>query len=172
MILQKKHRRDWHNWWNEARQILTMLSTVAGFNVYNEERVMLSGAAGLVHFDPVRSTTVKRLALDWHGAAQQPGWELHHIYPVEYATCDNDMALIDSRENLLYIPATEHRKIPNKGNLSVKFTYQDNQIILINPVQIEGIPKVLFTIPTTAIVKKENLEIMRKFNEKLLSTVA
>jgi hypothetical protein len=172
MALSKKERRDWHNWWNESRQILTMLSTVAGFNVYNQERIMLAGSADTAYFDNSRSATIKRLAFDWQGITPREGWELHHIYPIEYATCSKDMELIDAVENLLYIPAAKHRTIPNSGNMSVQFSYDSSQVILVNPVSKDNEPKFVFLNPSEVAIKGENLETMRKYSEKLLRSVS
>lgn len=172
MRLPKIDRRDWHNWWNQARQVVTMLSTVPGFNVYNDEFVSLAGRATVVLFNPSRSQQVKNEALVWHGIASRPGWELHHIYPVEYATCESDMALIDAKENLIYIPAAEHRRIPNKGNLSVGFSYDNSSVVLFNPTTASNEPRFVFRLPAMAAVDTKNLQAMRDYNEKLLSSVS
>ena len=172
MSLTKVERRDWHNWWNEAKQILTMLSTVAGFNVYNGERIMLAGSSDVAFFDSSRSATIKRLAFDWQQVSPRAGWEMHHIYPVEYATCSKDMELIDSVENLLYIPAAKHRTIPNSGNLSVQFTYNNSHVTLVNPVTPTREPTFEFLYSSEVLVNSKNLEAMRLYSEKLLKSVS
>lgn len=172
MRLPKVDRRDWHNWWNQARQVVTMLSTVPGFNVYNDEFVSLAGRATVVLFNPTRSQQVKNEALAWHGITSRPGWELHHIYPIEYATCESDLALIDAKENLIYIPAAEHRRIPNKGNLSVGFTYDNSSVILFNPTTVSKDPQFVLRLPAKAAVETRNLKAMRDYNQKLLSSVS
>jgi hypothetical protein len=172
MSLTKVERRDWHNWWNEAKQILTMLSTVAGFNVYTGERIMLAGSSDVAFFDSSRSATIKRLAFDWQQVSPRAGWEMHHIYPVEYATCSKDMELIDSVENLLYIPAAKHRTIPNSGNLSVQFTYNNSHVTLVNPVTSTREPTFEFLYSSEVLVNSKNLEAMRLYSEKLLKSVS
>lgn len=172
MSLSKKERRDWNNWWNEARQIITMLSTVSGFNVYNEEQIMLAGSSGVALFRPDRSTSIKRLALDWHGIPPKVGWELHHIYPVEYATCAKDMQMIDSIYNLLYIPADRHRMIPSRGNLSVRMRHDGNHIILENPVSSSGEPRIRFEISVDVAVNVDRIKKMVDYNDELLKAVS
>lgn len=172
MSLPKVERRDWHNWWNEAKQILMMLSTVAGFNVYNDERIMLAGSSDIAFFDNSRSATIKRLAFDWQQISPREGWEMHHIYPIEYATCSKDMELIDSVENLLYIPAEKHRKIPNSRNLSVQFTYNNSHVTLFNPVSTTKEPAFEFLYSSEVLVDSRNLETMRLYSGKLLKSVS
>ena len=172
MALEKKQKRDWHNWWNESAQIISMLSTVSGFNVYENEHVMLAGAGIRLGFDAARSQTVKREAIGWHNLAQKDGWEWHHIYPVQYATCDSDMRLIDSKENLLYIPKNIHDQIPKRENLSVGLEFDSRHVSLVNPVSASRNPRFDLRINNEVAVNAENLPAMAKFNKKLLNSVA
>jgi hypothetical protein len=172
MALPKKDKRDWHNWWNEARQIMTMMSMVNGFNVYNEEHLMLAGSAGVALFSAARSEAVKAEALRWHGLDKIEGWELHHIYPVEYATCERDMTIIDSKENLLYIPAALHRKIPTRSNLAVGLAYENGQVFLTNPTTPTNEINFVFEIPAEIQVNASLLPTMIDYNKGLLAAVA
>lgn len=172
MALEKKRKRDWHNWWNESAQIVSMLSTVSGFNVYDNEHVMLAGAGIHLGFDASRSETVKRDAFNWHNLEKRDGWEMHHIYPVQYATCDSDMRLIDSKENLIYIPEKIHDQIPKRENLSVGLEFNSNYVSLINPVSDTKVPRFDLRIDIDAEVKVENLPTMARFNQKLLNSIA
>lgn len=172
MSLAKVDKRDWSNWRNESQQIVSMLSSVAGFKVYENNLVMLAGAAGAAIFSPERSARVKQESLDWNSNGRREDWELHHIYPIEYATCDNDMKLIDAKENLLYIPASLHAKIPSRQNLSVKFTYDSTHVVLLNPTVANGVPKLFLTIPIEVAVKNSNLQVMADYSERLLASVS
>ena len=171
MTLEKKKMRDWNNWWNESAQIISMLSTVSGFNVYENEHVMLAGAGVRLGFDSSRSETVKREAFSWHNLEKKRGWELHHIYPVQYATCDSDMRLIDSKENLIYIPKKIHGQIPRE-NLSVGLQFDSKHVSLVNPVSDSKTPRFDLRIGLDADLKVENLPVMERFNQKLLNSVA
>jgi hypothetical protein len=171
MLLSKKDRRDWHNWWNEAKQIVTMLAFVPGFMVLQEEHLMLAGAAGIPLFERARSAQIKREAMDWHQLAPKTGWELHHIYPVEYATSAADMALIDAKQNLIYIPKGRHQQIPRQNNRSVGLRFDATNVYLVNPANLKGLPKFDFVIPKEVAVKIENLPAMVAYNEKLLKSV-
>lgn len=171
MLLSKVNRRDWHNWWNEAKQIVTMLAYVPGFVVLQEEYVMLPGGAGIPIFDKVRSAQVKREAMDWHGIRPIAGWELHHIFPIEYATSAADMALIDAKENLLYIPASRHREIPRHKNRSVQLGFDAARVTLSNPANSSGSPQFDFKIPQQVGVEVDRLPAMVAYNTRLLKSV-
>ncbi len=171
MKLGKVEKRDWHNWWNEAKQIVTMLSLVPGFVVFQEEHVMLAGGPGIPIVEKARSAQVKREAMEWHGLAATRGWELHHIFPVEYAVGAADMALIDSKENLLYIPASRHREIPRRGNRSVKIQHDGKTLSLCNPANSTGKPRFDFEIGRDVRVRIDLIPKMIAYNDMLLKSV-
>lgn len=167
----KVSRRDWHNWWNQAKQIVSMLAFVPGFMVVDEDHLMLVGGPGLPFFERVRSAQVKREALEWHNLSPREGWELHHIYPIEYATSANELSLLDSKENLLFIPATRHRQIPNRKNRSVQFAFNSQHVYLRNPVSSSGEPVHSFSISIDVEVRIDLLPQMVAYNKKLLDSV-
>ena len=171
MNMAKKEMRDWHNWWNESKQIVGMLGFVPGFVVVENEHVMLVGGRGIPAFERIRSAQVKREALEWHGLVNKPGWELHHIYPIEYATSARDLALLDAKENLILIPRELHRQIPNRGNRSVHLEFSTTHITLSNPASKDRQPQFQFKISKDVLVDPSRLERMAAYNAKLLESV-
>jgi hypothetical protein len=169
--IPKIDKLDWHNWWNESKQMTTMLNTVAGFNVYQDDLIMKAGNAAAAAFIPRRSQTVRQSALIWHDENQIADWQLHHIMPIEYATGSADLELLDSKENLLYIPASVHKRIPRTSNLMVKLSYDSSNVNLSNPLGPSGDPKMSLSWPRDVRVKFENLEKMVEYNFKLLGLV-
>lgn len=167
----KIDKLDWHNWWNESRQMTDMLETVVGFNVYQDDQIMKAGNAEAIVFSASRSQNVRREALAWHNLDSKEGWELHHILPVEYATSSSDLKQIDDKRNLLYIPSSIHRTIPNTSNRMVQFTYDANHVILRNPLANDGNPFKQIAWPRDAGVDKNNLSEMVNYNKKLLELV-
>ncbi len=167
----KVNKLDWHNWWNESRQMTDMLETVVGFNVYQDEQIMKAGNAEAIVFSATRSQNVRREALSWHNLTPKEGWDLHHILPVEYATSSSDLKQIDEKRNLLYIPSAVHRSIPNTSNRMVQFTYDATHIILRNPLAADGKPLKEIAWPQDAGVDRQNLEEMVTYNKKLLELV-
>jgi hypothetical protein len=171
MRLGKVDKRDWHNWWNEAKQIVTMLSLVPGFVVFQEEHVMLAGGPGIPNLEKTRSAQVKREAMDWHGLVAAKGWELHHVFPVEYAVSARDMSLIDAKENLLCIPSSRHRAIPTRGNRSVMIQHKGRSLSLCNPANSTGEPKFDFEIGREVRIRVDLIPRVIAYNEMLLRSV-
>jgi hypothetical protein len=171
MRLGKVEKRDWHNWWNEAKQIVTMLSLVPGFVVFQEEHVMLAGAPGIPIVEKARSAQVKREAMEWHGLTASTGWELHHVFPVEYAVGAADMALIDAKENLLYIPASRHREIPKRNNRSVKIQHDCRTLRLFNPANSSGQPRFDFEVGRDVRIRLDLIPKMIAYNDMLLRSI-
>ncbi len=169
--IAKIDKLDWHNWWNESRQMTDMLETVVGFNVYQDEQIMKAGNAEAIVFSPSRSQSVRREALSWHGLTLKEDWDLHHILPVEYATSSSDLKQIDDKRNLLYIPRSIHKTIPKTSNRMVQFAYDATHVILRNPLTADGKPLKEIAWPRDAGVDQNNLQEMAIYNESLLELV-
>lgn len=167
----KIDKLDWHNWWNESRQMTDMLETVVGFNVYQNDQIMKAGNAEAVVFSANRSQNIRREALSWHSLTSKDSWDLHHILPVEYATSSSDLKQIDDKRNLLYIPSSIHKTIPNTSNRMVQFTYDATHVILRNPLTTDGKPLKEIAWPRDAGVDQNNLHEMVIYNKKLLELV-
>jgi hypothetical protein len=167
----KKEKLDWHNWWNESKQMLSMLSTVVGYSVLNDDIVMRAGDAKQEQFNRTRSQLVKTQSLEWHGLEVKNGWELHHIIPVEYAASSSDLRKIDDKRNMLYIPRAVHRLIPNNSNLMVQLDINKTHVVLRNPLSSSGLPKMEIQWPNEAGVISGNFEEMIKYNKSLLGLI-
>jgi len=167
----KIDKLDWHNWWNESRQMTDMLETVVGFNVYQDDQIMKAGNAEAIVFSASRSQNVRREALSWHSLTSKEDWDLHHILPVEYATSSSDLKQIDDKRNLLYIPSSIHKTIPNTSNRMVQFAYDATHVILRNPLTTDGKPLKEIAWPRDAGVDQNNLQEMVIYNKSLLELV-
>jgi hypothetical protein len=167
----KTEKLDWHNWWNESKQITTMLNSVVGFNVYQDELIMKVGNAAAVAFSPTRSQQVRKEALVWQSLAIKEAWDLHHIVPVEYATSSSNLKLIDDKKNLLYIPQAIHKKIPRTSNLFVEFSYDTSYVYLKNPLNDNDQKSFVISWPRDAGVSSTTLDPMVKYNKELLALV-
>lgn len=169
--IPKKEKLDWHNWWNESKQMLGMLSTVLGYAVLNNDIVMRAGDARQEQFNRTRSQLVKTQSLDWHGLEAKSGWELHHIIPVEYAASSSDFKKIDDKRNMLYIPSSVHKSIPNSSNLMVKLDINKTHVVLSNPLNSNGEPKKEIQWPKEAGVISDNFKEMIEYNKSLLGLI-
>jgi hypothetical protein len=167
----KKEKLDWHNWWNESKQMIGMLSTVLGYAVLNNDIVMRAGDAKQEQFNRTRSQLVKTQSLEWHGLEAKSGWELHHIIPVEYAASSSDFKKIDDKRNMLYIPSSVHRSIPNSSNLMVQLDINKTHVVLRNPLSTNGKPKMEILWPNEAGVIPGNFAEMIRYNKSLLGLI-
>lgn len=167
---KKTEKRDWGNWMNQARQTLSMLAFVPSFNVYQDEFVTAQGGMVSAIFAPSRSTSVKTEALKWHEIEKRDGWDLHHIYPIEYATSEQELKKIDTKENLLYIPRRKHRAIPTKGNLAVQLECDPNYVVLSTPGDPTG-SKFRFSRDKEEVLvgTGDQLQRMMDYNRQLLA---
>ena len=163
---------DWHNWWNESKQITNMLNTVVGFSVYQNELIMKAGNAEAASFSTSRSQIVKREAITWHNLVVMDHWELHHIVPVEYATGSNDLRKIDDKRNLLYIPSRIHRSIAHTSNLMVAISFDPAYVVLSNPLKENGRPKMEIAWPRDVGINPGHFDAIVEYNKTLLEIIA
>lgn len=173
----KPQKRDWGNWFNQAEEIMETASAAVGFAAVRGRKqrslqLYQSGNPNMAPFTPQRSAQVKAEALAWHDLSRRTGWELHHIYPIDYATCPQDLRLIDAMQNLLYLPKQQHNRIPKKKNRSVQLSRELTHVLLMNPAAPGGEPIVDFAIPLEVVVKLDNLPVMISYNQRLLTEVA
>lgn len=167
----KTRKLDWHNWLNQAQQMIDHLKVVTGFSVYQEELVMRAGDAVAALFAPQRSQTVKLEALKWHSLERRDGWELHHILPIDYATSQTELAKIDSKENLIYISQSAHRQFPRRANRIVKVTFQNDLLRVFNPASRDGKPEVNLRQGVDVLFDPTNASAMVRYNEYLLEFI-
>lgn len=162
----KKEKRDFGNWYNETLQILNLLNQTVYFKTFRKTVLMLSLSQEALEFKAIRSESEKIKALQWHEISMKDNaYELHHIFPIEYATCNKDLDMIDNYRNLIYISKSAHDSIPRKNNLYVKLLYQNNEILLVNPFNEEE----KINITNDVIIKEENIYEMIKHNLSLLN---
>ncbi len=122
----KTEKRDWHNWWNQSKQIVSLLAYSSSFDVLDGEFVTLRGQASL-GATTWRSREVTQDALEWHGLAERPaGFDLHHVFPLAYVVHPTEVRLVDCKENLLCIRRAIHKKfrlaITSVSNCGTKAT--------------------------------------------------
>jgi len=168
----KRQKLDWHNWLNQAQQILDHLQVVTGFVVYQNEVVMRSGDAFAASFSARRSQTVKAEAMDWHSLDKVDGWELHHVLPIDYATSEAELDRIDSKENLIYISKEAHRKFPTRSNRTVKLKFSEGCVTVFNPASRDQLPEVTLVIDVDIRLDMDNLPAMLEYNEMLLDFIS
>ena len=176
MLLPKVKQLDWGNWRNQAQQIISMLAMVPGFVVpiRSRETVVARRDATIPEgYRPQRSREVRQKALSWHGLPSTDGWEMHHIVPVEYATCDADMQRIDAKQNLLYITKNAHDQFAGRGNLRIRISsVQDGVISIGNVDPARPDSTIDLVIGQDVRVRADHLDEIMAYNGELLTALS
>lgn len=160
----KSEKRDFVNWYNEELQIFNLLNQTVYFKTYGKAVLLLSISQDFIEQLNKRSQQEKEKCISWHNISETAGYELHHIYPLAYATSKKEMKIIDDYKNLICIKKEIHSKIDKFSNLHVILEYQNNKIYLTNISNKED----KIDITTSIIIKIENITKMIKYNTKLL----
>lgn len=162
----KTEKRDFSNWYNETLQILNLLNQTIYFKTFKKTVLMLALSQEALEFNATRSENAKIKALLWHEISQKKSdYEFHHIFPLEYATCNKDLELIDDYRNLIYISQKSHKKIPKKNNLFLQIAYENNRLILHNPFD----KNLFLDITHDSVFKIDNIPEMINYNRKILN---
>ncbi|MCS7232232.1 MAG: hypothetical protein RMJ67_08865, partial [Elusimicrobiota bacterium] len=128
----KTEKRDFMNWYNESLQVFNLLNQTIYFKTFRKTILMLSISQEILEFIATRSQKEKELYFDYHNISKKDGYELHHIYPISYATSRKDLELIDNHKNMLYLSKKIHSKIP-RNNTFVKIEYCESKLFLVDP---------------------------------------
>ena len=161
----KSEKRDFGNWYNESLQVFNLLNQTVYFKTFRKTFLMLSISQEAYEFIATRSQQEKEKYFEWHKVSKKEGFELHHIYPVYYATTRKQLELIDNHKNLIYIKSSTHKEVSKNKNL-VRLEYKENKIFLTNPNNNKSID-----ITRDVIVDINNIQEMLKYNSKILNSI-
>ena len=134
----KTEKRDFMNWYNESLQVFNLLNQTIYFKTFRKIILMLSISQEILEFVASRSQKEKELYFEYHNVPKKNGYQLHHIYPISYATSRKELELIDNHKNLIYISDKIHSKIP-RNNTFVKIEWKKNKLFLVDPINNERI---------------------------------
>jgi len=116
----KTIQRDFHNWKNQAQQIMGLLKTTVYFEVDENKFFRLNiGKTGFFEDLPGRSNIPKRKYFTFHKVKKRDKFELHHIVPISSARNKEEAKMIDDHLNLIYIHRGKHKAISKDGNRKV-----------------------------------------------------
>lgn len=108
----KTAKRDFHNWKNQAQQILCLMNNTVYFDVDQADFFRLNRSnTGFFQRPQQRSSTPKSRYFRFHNVAKQVDFELHHIVPFSAARNRREAERIDDYRNLIYIHKKVHRCI-------------------------------------------------------------
>jgi hypothetical protein len=126
---------------------------------------MLSISQEILEFVASRSQKEKELYFEYHNVPKKDGYQLHHIYPISYATSRKELELIDNHKNLIYISNRIHSKIP-RNNTFVKIEWIQNKLFLVDSVSNERID-----ITNDCLLNRTKISEILEYNNKLIEKV-
>lgn len=163
----KPNKRDFHNWWNKAKQAYHLLNQTVYFEVREEQLVLKEGKNSFTktatRLD--RSLNEKYQYFVKQEVDKTAGFELHHVVPLAWSENIHHFKMLDKWENMVYIDAFSHAKITQNKNRNVVLEVVRNDITLIdhsdNEVYLKHQKNILY--------KPINKETMKKYNFELLN---
>jgi len=161
----KTEKRDFMNWYNESLQVFNLLNQTIYFKTFRKTILMLSISQEILEFVASRSQKEKELYFEYHNVPKKDGYQLHHIYPISYATSRKELELIDNHKNLIYISDKIHSKIP-RNNTFVKIEWIQNKLFLVDPVSKERID-----ITNDCLLNRTKISELLEYNNKLIEKV-
>lgn len=169
----KTAQRDFHNWKNQAQQIMSLLGATVYFEVDRNKFFRLNvGSTGFFQEPTKRSAIPKREYFTFHGVEKRDKFELHHIVPISSARNKEEAKMVDSYINLIYIHRGQHKQITQNGDKNVVLTIDPNEAIFSdfedrNIVKAENKKDALYTKDTEKIKKiaDYNIELLKSIFE-------
>ena len=164
-------QRDFHNWKNQAQQIMSLLKTTVYFEVDQNKFFRLNvGTTGFFQEPTKRSVVPKREYFTFHNVEKREKFELHHIVPISSARNKEEAKMVDNYINLIYIHQRQHRRISQNRNKNVVLTIDPSEAIFSdfennNSVKTENEKNALYTKETRKIKK------MADYNVGLLKSI-
>lgn len=161
----KTEKRDFMNWYNESLQVFNLLNQTIYFKTFRKTILMLSLSQEILEFVATRSQKEKELYFDYHNIPKKHGYQLHHIYPIDYATSRKDLELIDNHKNLIYISNKIHSKIP-RNNTFIKIESYQNRLFLVDPVNKKSIE-----ITNDCLLNRDKIPELLEYNKNLIEKI-
>lgn len=129
--------RDFHNWKNQAQQILSLLNSTVYFSVDGNELFWLNiGAKNYYKGIYKRKELPKKNYLKNHSIEKRDNFEFHHIIPIATAKNDKEFKMIDDERNLIYIHKNKHREISQNLSRNIVL-YIDKNIAIFEDIYTE-----------------------------------
>lgn len=167
----KTVQRDFHNWKNQAQQILNLLKATVYFDVDRNECFRLKGGStGFFRQPIIRRYAPKKTYFRFHQVQKQAEFELHHIVPISSARNKKEAKDIDHHKNLIYIHREKHKQISRNRNNKVVLTMDSKNINFSDFKHQESVDA---TNDKDALYTKETrkIAIVTNYNQNLLMSI-
>lgn len=165
--------RDFHNWKNQAQQILSLLNSTVYFGVDSNKLFWLNiGAKSYYKGIYRRKEQPKKNYLKNHGIEKKNNFEFHHIIPIASAKNNKEFLMIDDERNLIYIHKNKHREISQNLGRNIVLNIDENTAIFEdinaeeqNRIEVRNSGSDRNVYYST---DPKKLTEMKKYNEKLI----
>ena len=155
----KTAKRDFHNWYNKAEQVYSILHQTVYFEVRDRDKKLVLKQG--------RSSNEKSQYFKTHKVKKTAGFELHHVVPLGWSENEYQFKLLDKWENMVYIDGFSHAKITQNRNRNVVMTANEDDLMLSdhneNQIFLKNQKNILYS------TDKQN--IMLDYNKQLLNAV-
>lgn len=171
----KKTKRDFHNWKNEAQQIFCLLDQTAFFEYIRKEKKLIfkeNKKNGVFKKGDAiklkRSNQIKEKYFELHKVQKVFVFELHHI--VHLCASKNNVEffkLLDDWKNLLYIDGHTHSIITQKNNRHIVLNINEK-----NNIELTDLKDTLFlTINENVLYNQNYKNELIKRNRELIQSI-
>ena len=168
---KKNEKRDFHNWKNQAQQIMNLLKTTVYFEVDQNKYFRLNASSTGFFKKPVRRSVIpKREYFNFHKVQKREKFELHHIVPISVARNKEEAKNIDDYKNLIYIHQMKHKLISKNRNRNVVLYVDPNEVVFSD---FENENSIKAVNEESAIYSKDTGKIakMMKHNKELIKSI-
>ena len=160
----KTQWRDWHNWKNEAMQVMTLMDQTIYFEFSNEKLHNINKLGDKEDFTKlVRSREQKKMYHSNHKTLKVKGFELHHVVPLGSATSKEHFKILDNWKNMVYIDAYKHSIITQNRNIHVIMNIKNDDLILSSYKN----DNILLEKDKNVLYNTLNQKIMLEYNSSL-----
>lgn len=167
----KTSRRDFHNWKNQAQQIMSLLKTTVYFEVDLNKCFRLNiGRTGFFQEQKKRSVIPKREYFIFHQIEKRDKFELHHIVPISSARNKEEAKIVDDYRNLIYIHRSKHQIISQSGSRNVVLRIDPSEAIFSD---LNNKHHIKTTNETDVLYAKKQSKVNKiaKYNTGLLRSI-
>ena len=168
----KKNKRDFSNWKNEAQQTFKVLGQTPLFEADSKNsNIKIKVGKGYIYSDKKklkRSKIEKDKYYAKHKVAKKPGFELHHIIPLFMAENAAQYSVLDVWQNMIYIDGQTHGVITHQGSKNIKLVFSSNNVIFESIGNIKPVVEAVKNINVFYSSSKKS--IMKRFNAQTLNS--
>ncbi len=167
----KTTQRDFHNWKNQAQQIIRLMKLTVYFEVDQNKFFRLNVSnTGFFQESKKRSIIPKREYFKFHNVEKRDKFELHHIVPISSARNKEEAKKVDNHKNLIYIHRERHKRISQNRDKNVVLTIDPDEAIFSDfenkdIVKTDNGKDALYTKKTSKV------EQMAEYNVVLLKSI-